>query len=145
MLEMWTCPKCGHRFVTKNMWHSCSDYPLEYHFEACLPKVRAIFDRFLEVIEACGPVEVIPQKTRIAIQAEVRFAGCMARKKWLVASLWLTRPVSHPTLQRVDEYGPGSYGHHFRLDSARDIDTPFRKLVREAYAVGLRKHLRDRK
>jgi hypothetical protein len=30
---LWTCPKCGHRFVTRNMWHSCSDYSLESHFE----------------------------------------------------------------------------------------------------------------
>ena len=20
---LWRCPKCGHRFVTKNLWHSC--------------------------------------------------------------------------------------------------------------------------
>ena len=20
---LWVCPKCGHRFVTKNLWHSC--------------------------------------------------------------------------------------------------------------------------
>ena len=49
--ELWTCPKCGHRFTTKNMWHSCSTYPLEYHFEGRLPLVRSTFDRFLEVIE----------------------------------------------------------------------------------------------
>lgn len=20
---MWTCPRCGKHFVTRNMWHSC--------------------------------------------------------------------------------------------------------------------------
>lgn len=26
---LWRCPKCGHRFVTKNMWHSCGRYRIE--------------------------------------------------------------------------------------------------------------------
>ncbi len=139
--ELWSCPKCGHRFTTKNMWHSCSNYPLEHHFEGCLPIVRSTFDRFLEVIESFGTVEVIPQKTRIAVQARVRFASCVTRKKWLVASLWLTRRVSHPRLQRVEELGPTTFSHQFRLDSPDDLDLPFCALVEESYAVGLRKHL----
>jgi len=139
--KLWTYPECGHRFVTKNMWHSCSNYPLAYHFEGRLRQVRLTFDRFLEVVENCGPVEVIPQKTRIAIQAEVRFAGCIVRKRWLLANLWLTRRVSHPKLQRVEEYGPRSYGHRFRLDSPDDIDGALAELVQESYAVGLREHL----
>jgi hypothetical protein len=142
--EMWTCPDCGHRFVTKNMWHSCSNYTLEHHFAGCQPNVREIFDRYVEVIEACGPVEVIPQKTRIAIQADVRCAGAVIRKKGLLAKLWLTRRVAHPTLQRVEKYGPRSYGHQFRLDSVDDIDSTFRGLVGESYSVGLREHLRGR-
>lgn len=140
--ELWVCPKCGHRFVTKNMWHSCSNYTLEHHFTGRLPVVRSTFDRFLEVIEECGPVEVIPQKTRIAIQAKVRFAGCVVRKRWLLAHLWLTRRVRHPRLQRVEEYGPGTYGHQFRLDSPDDIDQALREFVAESYSVGLRKHLK---
>lgn len=23
--RLWTCPRCGHRFVTKNLWHSWLD------------------------------------------------------------------------------------------------------------------------
>lgn len=140
--DLWTCPECGHRFVTRNMWHSCSNYPLEYHFEGREPRVRLIFDRFLEVIETCGRVEVIPQKTRIAIQARVRFAGCVVRNKWLLADLWLTRRVSHARLQRVDKFGHRSYGHRFRLDAPTDIDADFKALVKEAYSVGLREHLK---
>lgn len=141
--NLWKCPECGHRFVTRNMWHSCSNYPLARHFEGRLPVVREIFDRFLEVIRECGPVTVIPQKTRIAIQAQVRFAGGMTRKRWFLAHLWLTRRVDHPKLTRVERFGPRSYGLRFRFDAPKDIDAPFRKLVCEAYAVGVREHLRS--
>jgi hypothetical protein len=143
--DLWTCPDCGHRFVTRKAWHSCSNYPLEHHFRGREPHVRDIFERFLAVIRACGPVEVIPQKTRIAIQAQVRFAGCVVRKRWLLANLWLTRRVEHPALRRVEAFGPRSFGHQFRLDTPDDIDPAFRGFVAEAYAVGLREHLADRR
>lgn len=126
------------------MWHSCSNYPLEHHFAKATPAVRATFDRFLAVIEAHGPVEVIPQKTRIAIQAQVRFAGCVVRRRWLLASLWMTRPVQHPRLRRTEQFGPGSYGHQFRLDAPEDIDDAIAAFVAEAFSVGLRGHLRSR-
>lgn len=138
---LWTCPECGHRFVTRNMWHSCSNFGLDHHFGRSSPQVRATFDRYLEAIRSCGDVAVIPQKTRIAIQADVRFAGCMVRKKWLVATLWLTRRVEHPTLQRTEVYGPRSFGHHFRLEAPDDVDPALVELIEEAYRVGLREHL----
>ncbi|MDH3222756.1 MAG: DUF5655 domain-containing protein [Gemmatimonadota bacterium] len=139
--ELWTCPACGHRFVTKNMWHSCSNFTLESHFERCTPQVRATFDAFLAVVEACGEVVVIPQKTRIAIQAQVRFARCVVRRNWLLTHLWLTRRVLHPRLTRTEKFGDKSYGHHFRFDAPADIDADFSHLVAEAYRVGLREHL----
>lgn len=123
------------------MWHSCSNYSLDHHFRGASEQVRETFDAFLEVIEACGDVVVIPQKTRIAIQAKVRFAGCVVRKNWLLAHLWLTRLVDHELLTRTEKFGEGSYGHRFRLTHPDQIDDEFRKLVAEAYRVGLREHL----
>jgi hypothetical protein len=26
---LWTCPKCGRRFVSRNLWHACGDYSVE--------------------------------------------------------------------------------------------------------------------
>jgi hypothetical protein len=94
------------------------------------------------MIERQGPIEVIPQKTRIAIQAQVRFAGCIVRRKWLLAHLWLTRRARHPKLLRVEILGPRVYLHQFRFDAPGDIDDRFASLVCEAYAVGMREHLK---
>ena len=124
------------------MWHSCSNYPLEHHFATRQPAVRATFDRLLEVIALSGESEIIPQKTRIAIQAEVRFISCITRQKWLLANLWLTRRVDHPRVQRVDVLGSTTFIHQFRLDSPADIDAAFTEFVGESYSVGLRRHLR---
>ena len=37
---LWRCPKCGHRFVTRNIWHSCGHYRLADHFEGKASLVR---------------------------------------------------------------------------------------------------------
>jgi len=137
---LWTCPKCGHRFVTANVWHSCSNYSLDYHFKGKAPSVRQVFDRLLALAHECGPVTVIPQKTRIAIQARVRFAGGVARKNWFDAALWLTQRANHPHLRRVETFGPNSFGLHFRFKEPGDLDDAFVQLVREAYAVGCQEH-----
>jgi hypothetical protein len=108
------------------MWHSCSNYALEHHFQSTL-------DAFLDVTAFPDGVEVIPQKTLIAIQAEVRFAGCIVRKRWLLASLWLTRVVEHPRLRRTETFGPNSYGHQFQLNVPEDVDAGLRELIAEAY------------
>ena len=123
------------------MWHSCSTFSLDDHFADKDPVVRQVFDAFLGLVQSCGPVTVIPQKTRIALQVRVRFAGGVARKKAFNAALWLTRRAEHPRLRRVEPFGPSSYGLHFRLTSPDDLDDAFAGLVREAYAVGCQEHL----
>jgi hypothetical protein len=141
---LWTCPKCGHRFVTRNLWHSCSRYPLAQHFEGKDPLVRQLFRRFLREVRANGPVTVIPQKTRIAIMVRVRFAGAVTHRRWLDASLWLTRRIEHPRLRRTEAFGAHSFGHQFRFTALDQFDEAFSALVNEAYAVGCQAHLGQR-
>jgi hypothetical protein len=126
------------------MWHSCGRYSLDDHFAGKQRVVREVFDRLLALVRKCGPVTVIPQRTRIAIQARVRFAGGVARQRWFDAGLWLTRRAEHPQLRRVEIYGPKAYVHRFRLTHPDDLDKDFSALVREAYAVGCQEHLQDR-
>jgi hypothetical protein len=30
---LWTCPRCGAKFVGRNMWHGCGDYSVEGFLE----------------------------------------------------------------------------------------------------------------
>ena len=102
---LWRCPKCGHRFVTKNLWHSCGKYRLADHFKNKPHHVRLIFDRLVRLAKACGPVTVYAQKTRIVMQARVRFAGAVVHPDWLEATLWLKRQVEHSCLRRIEPLG----------------------------------------
>jgi hypothetical protein len=134
---LWVCPKCRHKFVTANIWHSCSHYPLSYHFKNKDRIVREIFDEYLAIVESFGPVTVIPQKTRIVFQVRVRFAGAITRKHWLDCGFWLKRRAEHPLFYKIEKLNARDYIHSFRLKSIEDLrDRHLQALLREAYGVG---------
>ncbi|HEY7029215.1 MAG TPA: DUF5655 domain-containing protein [Gemmatimonadales bacterium] len=133
---LWTCPRCRHRFVTRNLWHSCIRVPLANHFVGKDPKVRVLFNHLRRMIRRCGPVTIYAQKTRIVFQGRVRFAGAVPRKHCLEAGLWLKRRVTHPALTRVEDFGRLGYGLHFRFTEPEQLNPAFVLLVHEAYAIG---------
>jgi len=138
---LWRCPKCGHKFVTRNLWHSCARHKLADHFDGKAAELREVLQGFVGLARRCGPVTVYAQKTRIVIQGRVRFAGAVVRKNWLDASMWLKRRAEHPRLVRVEDFGPLGFGHHFRLARRTDIDDALSQLMREAYRIGQQEHV----
>jgi hypothetical protein len=134
--SLWRCPKCGHRFVTKNLWHSCGHYRLADHFRGKPKEIRQTFERFVKLARMLGSVTVYAQKTRIVLQNRVRFAGAVVRADWLDASIWLKRPVRHPLIHRVESFGSLGFGVHFRLRRPSDIDLKMANFMREAFIAG---------
>jgi hypothetical protein len=120
---VWTCPTCGHRFVSANIWHSCTNLTLDEAFAKAEPQVRAAFDRFVELIARCGPIEVIAQKSRIVIMGQVRFAGAQVRRDRLLANFALSRQVDDPRF-RHDSYGPRWIAHRFVVRDPSELDDP---------------------
>jgi hypothetical protein len=120
---MWTCPKCGHQFVTPNMWHSCTTITLDEAFSQSTPIVREAFDRYVELIARCGPVTAIAQKTRIVIMGRVRFAGAVVRRDRLTLNFALTRRLDDERLT-VQVYNDRWIAHRFEVRSAADLDIP---------------------
>lgn len=119
---LWTCPDCGHRFVTPNIWHSCTRIELDDAFARTTPEVRAAFDRYAELVARCGPITVIAQKTRIVIMGRVRFAGATVRHDRLVANFALTRRLDDPRF-RIEAYTDRWIAHRFELRSPDDLDS----------------------
>ena len=133
---LWTCPKCRHRFVTRNLSHSCVRVRLANHFTGKDPAVRRTFNAWRALARDCGPVTVYAQKSRIVFMVRVRFAGAMTHRTWLEGTLWLKRRVSHPRMHRLLDYGSLGYGLHLKLTSPADIDSTLAKFMREAYRIG---------
>jgi hypothetical protein len=119
---LWTCPKCGHRFVTANVWHSCTRYTLDEAFARSTSEARAAFERFVTLVERCGPVTVIAQKTRIVLMARVRFAGATVLRDRVRLNFALPRRVEAPWVTRIESYGPRWNAHRFEAHGPDDVD-----------------------
>ena len=137
---LWTCPRCRHRFVTRNLSHSCSRFTLGHHFRG-RPRARALYAAFLAAVRGVAPVRVQVSKTRIAFMTRMRFAGVTPRRDHVRAALLLSRQARHPTLVRIECYGPTYFGHTFEIREASQIDSALRALIREAHEIGEQKQL----
>lgn len=138
---MWKCPKCGERFVTKNMWHSCGKYDLRALFANCEPHVFKLFKKFEKMMRACGPLRMIPQKTRVVFQVRVRYGGCYPRKDHLLCGLALARTMKNPRISEIKPYAPLFIGHMFRIRTLDELDDEVQTWMRESYEVGGQKPL----
>lgn len=123
------------------MWHSCGKYSLKALFAGCEPHVFQLFKKFAAMVRACGPVRIIPQKTGIAFQVRVRFAGVSPRTSYLRGGFWFARRHHDPRFLKIETYGPRCHVHRFCIQSVEDLDADLKRWIREAYAVGEQKHL----
>jgi hypothetical protein len=142
MTRLWRCPVCGQQFVSRNMPHSCQVVPLEQFFDGAAPELRELFEQFVAAVGEAVTVNVT--KSRIALQARMRFAGIdRPRKRHLLANFVLTRPSESPRLTRVEYVPPYYYVHRLRLSDPADIDPELRSWLAEAYEVGTQRHVTD--
>jgi hypothetical protein len=139
---MWTCPRCGRAFANRNQTHTCAPVrTVEEHFLSSEPVVRELFDAVVAVASACGPVTVLPEKTRIALAARMSFAALVPRARRLDGHLVLARRLESPRFTRVETFSPRNHLHAFRLDTLSEVDEEFAGWMREAYALGMQRHL----
>jgi hypothetical protein len=139
---LWQCPRCQRRFANHNQSHFCGKHDLETHFEGKPAGIRAIFDAVLAAAQRCGPVIVLPEKTRIAFQVRMSFAQVTPRSQCVDGHVVLARRFEHPRFRRIDTISIRNHVHHFRLTSVSDIDSEFEAWLAEAYAVGQQRHLK---
>src|SRR5689334_10463474 len=97
---LWLCPRCKRKFANRNQSHFCGNHDLKHHFEGKANEVRQIYDAVLKAIRRCGPVKVLPEKTRIAFQVRMSFAQLTTRSKWVDGHVVLARRFEHPRFRK---------------------------------------------
>ena len=102
----------------------------------------ALFDRFVELVAACGPYTVSVSKSAITFKGTRRgFAGARPDARGLKGYLDLQRRVEDPRFGSAAPYESRLFVHHYRVRELADLDATFAGWVREAYAVGRGDHL----
>lgn len=146
MRPLWTCPECGAKLVTKNLWHSCGEATLEDWKARMGPLARELYDRFEQMIAACGEYHVAPAKTRIAFLGRVRFASITSlSEKGMSFGFALPHPLSSPRFAKVEEVVPGWWAHRLRVTDPGELDEELQAWLRESHRLmGMQERLKDR-
>jgi hypothetical protein len=142
---MCKCPKCGAMLVTRYMWHSCGRATLADWQARMGPNARAFYQRFEQMIAACGTYYVAPAKTRIAFLAQVRFANITElNESEIVCTFALPKRVRSARVVEIEEIIPAWCVHHLRITDVRQLDDEVQAWIRESYRLmGMRERLRN--
>ena len=141
----WTCPKCGAKFVTRSLSHSCVKRTVDAFF-ADKPAAGVRHAKaFIAEARRLGPVTLHAVKTRIALMVEVRFAAINRVGPDLVKGhLWLRERHESERFDRIEALGR-DFIYHFEISERRPIDDELRAFLAMSYAIGRREHIVPRK
>ena len=117
-------------------------WTVDDHLRGLDPAVIRLYERFVELVEACGPFEVSVAKTAITFKGSRRgFAGAKPKNHWLDGYLDLQRRLKDPRIRSASPYTKRLFVHQFRVTALDQLDEEFAGWVREAYEVGEGRHL----
>ena len=115
---------------------------VEDHLDGKPEESVALYRRFVELVEACGPVTYAVSKTAITVKGTRRgFAGARPTRTGLAGYLDLQRVVEDRRFISWSPYTKRLFTHQYRVAAPEDLDEDFAGWVREAYAVGAGAHL----
>lgn len=115
---------------------------LASHFEGKSAQTRRLFDAFVALARSHGPVKILPEKTRIALQVRMSFAAVMVRKGYLRGHLVLAERRERPCFTKVETFSPRNHLHAFELREEEQLRGEFAEFVAESYRVGCQEHRR---
>lgn len=106
--------------------------------------IVALYERFIALVQGCGPFSYRVTKTGISLKGMRRgFAGAKPRPRSLDGYLDLQRQLSDPRIMRASAYTQRLFVHQFRVTSLDQLDGEFAGWLREAYDVGTGAHMQD--
>ena len=123
-----------------NQTHSCGSYTVDQHFTGKSPDIASMYEQFVALVKRCGPVTVVPAKTRIGFQVRMIFAALSVRKRSLDCHVVLSRRLESERFMRIQSLSPRNHVHYFSIKSPEDLDDEVLRWLTEAYEVGKQMH-----
>jgi hypothetical protein len=101
---------------------------------------RRIWDRFVDLIEAAGPSEMVVTKSRIAFRTQHRiFAGGFFKSRRLELFFDLAEPVPEQErderFRQVWEHAPRLWTHRLKIENVDDLDESLGGWLAESFAT----------
>ncbi len=117
-------------------------WSVDDHLAGKPDSILALYRRFIELAEACGPFSYRVTKTGISLKGSRRgFAGAQPTVQSLDGYLDLQREIHDARIQRASPYTKRLVVHHFRIRDLGELDEEFARWLCEAYEVGAGRHM----
>ncbi|HEX5403941.1 MAG TPA: DUF5655 domain-containing protein [Pseudonocardiaceae bacterium] len=102
----------------------------------------ALYERFIELVTACGPFTYRVTKSMITVKGVRRgFAGARPTARGLAGYFDIQRVITDPRILRADPYTKRLFVHQFRISTIDQLDDDFASWIGEAYRVGTGDHM----
>jgi hypothetical protein len=109
-------------------------WTIERHLEAGSAHGRGLFERFVDIVAACGEYTTSVAKTTITFKGPRRgFAGARPKGDRLLGYFDLAYRVDDRRVSRASPYQQDLFVHHFRVDSLDEMDDEFAGWIADAY------------
>jgi hypothetical protein len=138
---LWRCPKCGKKFVVKNLSHSCRTHDLRPLFARCDPRVFRMYRKFERMVKACGPVTVEPRSNEVVFLVRVRTMAFTPARSSAQLRLAFARPGRHRRFIKTFRFSSRFHAHWIRVRDLTELDAQVQAWVREAYSLSAQKPL----
>ncbi|MGH3492599.1 MAG: DUF5655 domain-containing protein [Sciscionella sp.] len=118
------------------------EWSVERHLDGKPASAVALYQRFIALVDECGPFTYRVTKTAITLKGTRRgFAGAVPKDRSLDGYLDLQREIHDSGIMRASPYTKRLFVHHFRVTDPGQLDDSFASWVLEAYAVGAGAHV----
>jgi hypothetical protein len=114
--------------------------PLEVHLDVLTPEERALWDRYVELVEAAGPSEMIVNKSRIAFRAPQRnFTGAFFKTRRLELFFDLPEPVPererNARFRAVWQHSRTIWVHRLKIERVEELDDQLGAWLADSWAA----------
>src|SRR5229473_2398395 len=71
---LWKRRRRGRLFANRNQFHFCTRVTVREYLKGKSPFALSLYRKFVKLVRRCGPVILVPNKTRIGFQVRMAFA-----------------------------------------------------------------------
>jgi hypothetical protein len=111
---------------------------VEDHLNMATPKAAQLYQRFAELVQTFGAVEIVATQSRIDYRVRMIFASVQFREDSLLVQLVMPERLESSRVIRVDTYTQSSFANYLYIRSFEDYDAEFNAWLQEAYNLGVR-------
>ncbi len=137
----WKCSKCGRSFKVLNQSHSCEVTSLDHHFSGKAQVIRAVYEKIIWVVKACGPVKISFVKNAIIIVATSTFLVVKPKKSYIDIEFLLNEEILDFPIHKTFRVSKNKVAHFIKLESPEDVDHLVTSWLQKAYRINTALHL----